>query len=191
MIRINLLPHREEAKKAKREQFFVLVGLVAILGALIVFAGYTLISTAIENQVGKNDFLKKEIAVLDKELDQIKRLKEQTQALLSRKQVIENLQRDRGETVYLLSELVKQVPEGIYLKSLKQDGLKVNITGYAQSNARVSALMRNLEASQWLESPQLIETKAGVLNGRRINEFGMNFTLTRVKPEEAKGKGAK
>lgn len=191
MIRINLLPHREEAKKAKREQFFMLVGLVAILGALIVFAGYTLISTAIENQVGKNDFLKKEIAVLDKELDQIKRLKEQTQALLSRKQVIENLQRDRGETVYLLSELVKQVPEGIYLKSLKEDGLKVNITGYAQSNARVSALMRNLEASQWLESPQLIETKAGVLNGRRINEFGMNFTLTRVKPEEAKGKGAK
>lgn len=191
MIRINLLPHREEAKKAKREQFFVLVGLVAILGALIVFAGYTLISTAIENQVGKNDFLKKEIAVLDKELDQIKRLKEQTQALLSRKQVIENLQRDRGETVYLLSELVKQVPEGIYLKSLKQDGLRVNITGYAQSNARVSALMRNLEASQWLESPQLIETKAGVLNGRRINEFGMNFTLTRVKPEEAKAKGAK
>lgn len=191
MIRINLLPHREEAKKAKREQFFMLVGLVAILGALIVFASYTLISTTIENQVGKNDFLKKEIAVLDKELDQIKRLKEQTQALLSRKQVIENLQRDRGETVYLLSELVKQVPEGIYLKSLKQDGLRVNITGYAQSNARVSALMRNLEASQWLESPQLIETKAGVLNGRRINEFGMNFTLTRVKPEEAKGMGAK
>lgn len=191
MIRINLLPHREEAKKAKREQFFVLVGLVAILGALIVFAGYTLISTTIDNQVAKNDFLKKEIAVLDKELDQIKRLKEQTQALLSRKQVIENLQRDRGETVYLLSELVKQVPEGIYLKSLKQDGLKVNITGYAQSNARVSALMRNLEASPWLESPQLIETKAGVLNGRRINEFGMNFTLTRVKPEDAKAKGAK
>lgn len=191
MIRINLLPHREEAKKAKREQFFMLMGLVAILGALIVFAGYTLISTSIDNQVGKNDFLKKEIAVLDKDLEQIKRLKEQTQALLSRKQVIENLQRDRGETVYLLSELVKQVPEGIYLKSLKQDGLKVSITGYAQSNARVSALMRNLEASPWLESPQLIETKAGVLNGRRINEFGMNFILTRVKPEEAKGKGAK
>ena len=188
MIRINLLPHREEAKKAKREQFFVLAGLVFALGALIVFAVYTFIATSIDNQVSKNDYLKKEIAALDKELDQIKRLKEQTQALLARKQVIENLQRDRGETVYLLSELVKQVPEGIYLKSLKQDGLKVNITGYAQSNARVSALMRNLEASPWLERPQLIETKAGVLNGRRINEFGMNFVLTRVKPEEAKGK---
>lgn len=187
MIRINLLPHREEAKKAKREQFFVLVGLVAILGALVVFAGFTFISASIDNQVSKNDFLKKEIAVLDKELDQIKRLKEQTQALLARKQVIENLQRDRGETVYLLSELVKQVPEGIYLRSLKQDGLKVNITGYAQSNARVSALMRNLEASPWMERPQLIETKAAVLAGRRINEFGMNFTLTRVKAEDTKG----
>lgn len=188
MIRINLLPHREEAKKAKREQFFVLTGLVSVLGALIVFAIYTMISASIDNQASKNDFLKKEIAVLDKQLDEIKRLKEQTQALLSRKQVIENLQRDRGETVYLLSELVKQVPEGVYLRSLKQDGLRVNITGYAQSNARVSALMRNLEASPWLESPQLIETKAGVLNGRRINEFGMSFVLTRAKPEEMKVK---
>ncbi len=185
MIRINLLPHREAAKKARREQFFVLAGLISALALLIVFAGYTLIGTAIGNQDGANDFLKKEIAVLDKQLDQIKHLKEQTQALLSRKQVIENLQRDRGETVYLLSELVKQVPEGIYLKSLKQDGLKVGVSGYAQSNARISALMRNIEASQWLRAPQLVESKAVVLNGRRINEFSMNFTLTRSKQEEA------
>lgn len=188
MIRINLLPHREEAKKARREQFFVLVGLVSVLGALIVFAGYTLIGGAITSQEGANDFLKKEIAVLDKQLDQIKRLKEQTQALLSRKQVIENLQRDRGETVYLLSELVNQVPEGIYLKAVKQDGLKINVTGHAQSNARISALMRNLEASPWLEQPQLVESKAVVVNGRRVYEFGMNFVMTRVKSEEVKGK---
>jgi type IV pilus assembly protein PilN len=188
MIRINLLPHREEAKKERRKQFFVLVGLVSVLGLLIIFAVYTAISGYISSQEGANDFLKKEIAVLDKQLDQIKRLKEQTQALLARKQVIENLQRDRGETVYLLSEMVKQVPEGIYLKTLKQDGLKVNITGYAQSNARISALMRNLEASEWLENPQLIESKASVLNGRRINEFAMNVTLTRVKPDDGKVK---
>lgn len=188
MIRINLLPHREEAKKAKREQFYVLAGLVAVLGALIVFAGYTLIGGAISSQESANNFLKSEIAILDKQLDQIKRLKEQTQALLARKQIIESLQRDRGETVYLLSELVKQVPEGIYLKSLKQDGLRVNITGYAQSNARLSALMRNIEASEWLEAPQLIESKAVVLNGRRINEFGMNFMLTRVVADDPKGK---
>ena len=187
MIRINLLPHREEAKKAKREQFYVLTGLVSVLGALIVFAIYTLIDGQISAQTGNNDFLKKEIAVLDKQLDEIKRLKEQTQALLSRKQVIENLQRDRGETVYLLSEMVKQVPEGVYIRTLKQEGLKVSLTGYAQSNARVSALMRNIDASPWLESPQLVEVKAGILNGRRINEFSMNFILTRVKPDDIKG----
>lgn len=188
MIRINLLPHREAAKKARREQFFVLVGLVSVLAALVVFAVYTFIGAAIDDQVGRNNFLKKEIAVLDKELDEIKRLKEQTQALLARKQVIEDLQRDRGETVYLLSELVKQVPEGVYLKSLKQSGANVSISGYAQSNARISALMRNLDASPWLEQPQLIESKAVVLNGRRVNEFGMNFILTRIQPDDGKGK---
>jgi type IV pilus assembly protein PilN len=90
--------------------------------------------------------------------------------------------------VHLLTELVRQVPEGVYLKSLKQEGNKVNITGYAQSNARVSALMRNIEASPWLESPQLIEVKAAVLNGRRSNEFAMNFSLKRAKPEGDGGK---
>ncbi|MDP3638817.1 MAG: PilN domain-containing protein [Azonexus sp.] len=192
MIRINLLPHREEAKKAKREQFYVLTGLVSVLGTLIVFAIFTLIDGQLTAQTSNNDFLKQEISLLDKELDQIKRLKEQTQALLARKQVIENLQRDRGETVYLLSEMVKQVPEGVYIKTLKQDGLKVSLAGYAQSNARVSALMRNIEVSEWLEAPQLVEVKAGVLNGRRINEFSMNFVLTRANLEEVKsGKVAK
>ena len=192
MIRINLLPHREEAKKAKREQFYLLTGLVSVLGAIIVFAIYTLIDGQVAAQASNNDFLKQEIAVLDKQLDQIKRLKEQTQALLSRKQVIENLQRDRGETVYLLGEMVRQVPEGVYLRTLKQDGLKVSLTGYAQSNARVSALMRNIDASPWLESPQLVEVKAGILNGRRINEFSMNFVLTWAKSDDVKsGKAAK
>ncbi|PKO92896.1 MAG: fimbrial protein [Betaproteobacteria bacterium HGW-Betaproteobacteria-10] len=192
MIRINLLPHREAARKARREQFYVLTGLISVLSALIVFAIFTLIDGQLTVQTGNNDFLKQEIALLDKELDQIKRLKEQTQALLARKQVIENLQRDRGETVYLLSEMVKQVPEGVYIKSLKQDGLKVSLAGYAQSNARVSALMRNIDASEWLESPQLIEVKAGILNGRRINEFSMNFVLTRASSDDAKrGKAVK
>jgi type IV pilus assembly protein PilN len=184
MIRINLLPHREEARKAKKQQFFALVAGALMLGALVVFLGYTIINGQISDQNEANEFLKREIAVLDKQIAEIKRLKEQTQALLARKQIIEDLQRDRGETVYLLTELVRQVPDGVYLKSLKQDGTKVNITGYAQSNARVSALMRNLEASPWLESPQLIEVKAAVLNGRRTNEFAMNFNLTRVQPDQ-------
>ena len=191
MIRMNLLPHREAAKKARREQFYVLFGLVALLAAVIVFAVYTLIETQIEQQNRKNDFLKQEIAVLDKRLEEIKQLREKTNALLARKKVIEDLQRDRGETVYLLSELTQQVPEGVYLKSLKQDGLKVNIAGYAQSNARVSALMRNLEASPWLEQPVLIETKAVVLDGRRVNEFSMSFSLTRAAADENTGEKAK
>jgi len=186
MIRINLLPHREEARKARREQFYVLAGLVSLLGAVVVFAVYSLIDSQIQTQNERNDFLKQEISVLDKQLTQIKRLREQTQALLARKQVIEDLQRDRGETVHLLSEMVRQVPEGVYLKSLKQEGLKVNVSGYAQSNARVSALMRNIEGSPWLENPRLIETKAVVLEGRRVNEFGLDFTLTRVPSEGAK-----
>ena len=191
MIRINLLPHREAAKKARREQFYVLFGLVALLAAVIIFAVYTLIETQIEQQNRKNDFLKQEIAVLDKRLEEIKQLREKTNALLARKKVIEDLQRDRGETVYLLSELTQQVPEGVYLKSLKQDGLNVNIAGYAQSNARVSALMRNLEASPWLERPVLIETKAVVLDGRRVNEFSMSFSLTRAAADENTGEKAK
>jgi type IV pilus assembly protein PilN len=188
MIRVNLLPHREAARKAKRQQFYSMVGGAVGLGALVVFLGYSIINGYISSQVATNDYLKAEIAVLDKQIAEIKRLKEQTQALLARKQIIEDLQRDRGETVYLLTELVKQVPEGIYLKSLKQEGQKVNVTGYAQSNARVSALMRNLEASPWLERPQLIEVKAVVLNGRRSNEFAMNFWLTRVQQDDGKAK---
>lgn len=187
MIRINLLPHREEARKAKRQQFYALVGMISVLAGLIVFLGFSIIATYISVQEEANDFLKREIVILNKQIDQIKRLREQTQALLARKQVIENLQRDRGETVYLLGEMVRQIPEGTYIKSLRQDGVNVSIQGYAQSNARVSTLMRNLEASPWLEAPNLIEIKATQLNGRRLNEFNMNFRVTRAKPGEAAG----
>ena len=156
MIRINLLPHREEKRKAKRQQFYALLGLISVLAGLIVFLVYTIIGGYISVQEEKNDFLKKEIAVLDKQIDQIKRLKEQTQALLARKQIIESLQRDRAEAVRLLSELVKQMPEGVYVKTVKQEGAKITLAGYAQSSARVSTLMRNIESSPWLENPLLI-----------------------------------
>lgn len=117
-------------------------GLVSVLAVLIVFLVCTVIDGYISDQVARNDFLKKEIAVLDKQIDQIK-LKEQTQALIARKQIIESLQRDRSEAVNLLSEMVKRMPEGVYIRSLKQDGTKISLVGYAQSNARVSTLMRN------------------------------------------------
>ena len=184
MIRINLLPYREEKRKAKRQQFYGLLGLVSILAFLVVFLVYTIIDGYVSAQNARNDFLKKEIAVLDKQIDQIKRLKEQTQALLARKQVIESLQRDRAEAVHLLSEFVKQMPEGVYIRSLKQDGTKISLIGYAQSSARVSTLMRNIEASQWLERPQLIEIKAVTVDKRRLNEFSMNAAVKRVATKE-------
>lgn len=184
MIRINLLPHREEKRKAKRQQFYGLLGLVSILAVLVVFLVYTIIDGYVSAQDAKNGFLKKEIAVLDKQIDQIKRLKEQTQALLARKQIIESLQRDRAEAVHVLSEVVKQMPEGVYIRSLKQDGAEISLTGYAQSSARVSTLMRNIEASQWLERPLLIEIKAVTVDKRRLNEFSMNAAVKRVATKE-------
>ena len=179
MIRINLLPHREEKRKARRQQFYGLVGMISVLAGLLVFLTYTIISGYIADQEEKNNFLKKEIAVLDKQIDQIKRLKEQTQALLARKQVIEALQQDRAEAVHLLSELTKQMPEGVYIRSVKQQGVNVVLNGYAQSNARVSTLMRNIEASPWLEKPLLVEIKAAFVDKRRLNEFVLNAVLKR------------
>jgi type IV pilus assembly protein PilN len=190
MIRINLLPHREEKRKAKRQQFYALIGLVSVLAGLIVFLGYTLIASTIADQESQNDFIKKEIAILDKQIDEIKQLKEKTQALLSRKQIIEALQQDRAEPVYLLSELVKQMPTGVYLRSMKQEGQKVSIAGYAQSNARVSTLMRNVEASAWLEKPQLIEIKTATSDKRRLSEFSMIVFVKRATAATAAKKEA-
>ncbi len=190
MIRINLLPHREEARKARRQQFYSIAGMVVALGGLLVFLGYTIIDGYIQHQESRNAFLQSEIAALDKQVEEIKRLKEQSQALLDRKNAIESLQKDRGETVYLLSELVQQTPEGVYLKGLKQNGAVVSVSGYAQSNSRVSTLMRNIEASAWMEGPRLIEIKAVIVDGRRLNEFAMDFRLVRNAGESAGGPGA-
>ncbi len=191
MIRINLLPHREAKRKERRQQFFTLAGLVLTLAAMVVLLIYSVLAGYVSEQESKNDFLKKEIAVLDTRLDQIKRLKEQTQALLSRKEVIESLQRDRSEAVHLLNELTKDVPDGVYLKSIKQEARKVSLSGYAQSNSRVSSLMRNLEGSPWMASPQLMEIKAVTVDRRRLNEFVLVFQLTRSVESSGKNAGAK
>ena len=187
MIRINLLPHREEKRKAKGQQFYVSLGLVGVLACLIVFLGYTIIDGYISAQESRNDFMKKEIAILDKEIEQIKRLQEQIQALLARKQIIESLQQDRADAVRLLSELVKQMPEGVYIRSLKQTGDKVMLNGFTQSNARVSTLMRNVEASPWLKNPQLVEIKASTVDKRRLNEFTLEISLKREQPQQDGG----
>lgn len=185
MIRINLLPHREEKRAARRQQFYALAGMIVVLAGLIVFLVHTVIGGYISRQEQKNAFLTQTIASLDKEIDEIKRLREQTDALLSRKQVIESLQSNRTEIVQLFNELARQVPEGVYIKTLKQTGARIDITGYAQSNARVSNLMRNLEGSPLLEQPSLVEIKAATVNKRRTSEFSMKVMLTRAKQEDA------
>lgn len=187
MIRINLLPHREERRKALRQQFYALAGLVVVAAGVIWFFGYTLIDAMIEHQAEKNRFLKSEIAALDKQIGEIKKLKEQTEALLQRKQVIESLQVNRSEIVHLFNELARQLPEGVYLRSIKQEGQKITLTGYAQSNARVSTLMRNLDESPLLERPVLIEIKAAQVNKRRLNEFAMSIFFTRQSTAEDSG----
>jgi len=179
VIRINLLPHREEKRKARRQQFYAWAGLVVAVSGAVWFAGFSVINGMISSQDSKNDFLKKEVAVLDKQIDEIKRLKEQTNSLLARKRIIESLQANRAETVHLFNELARQVPDGIYLKTLKQADQKIALTGFAQSNARVSTLMRNLEASPLLERPNLIEIKAANIGSRPLSDFSLNVSITR------------
>ena len=185
MIPINLLPHRAARRKAQQQQFFVLAGLTLALAGAIVVAVHIFFAGRIENQVERNKYLESEIVQLDKQIDEIRKLKEQTQALLARKRVVESLQTNRTETVRLLDQLVRQLPDGVYLKSVKQTGQKVNVVGYATSNARVSTLMRNFEASPWLESPTLIEIKAVTVENALLNEFNLNVSISRPKEESA------
>ena len=185
MIRINLLPHREEKRKSRRQQFILFSALAALGGLLVWFIGHSIIAGYVDGQDEKNAMLKQEIALLDKEISEIKGLREQAEALLSRKQVIESLQTNRTEPVHIFNELARQIPEGLYLKSLKQTGSRINITGYAQSNARVSNLMRNLDASPQLQNAELVEVKAAVLNTRRVSEFNLNVSLERQPVEDA------
>ena len=189
MIRVNLLPHREERRKAQRKQLGILAGMVAVLGIAIAVLVHGVIAGYIAIQADRNEFLKKENTKLDKEIEEIKKLKDEIAALLSRKQVIERLQAERSQSVNLLDQLVRQVPDGVYLKTVKQTGLRVNLTGYAQSNARVSTLMRNFGSSPYLEHPDLVEIRSATINNKRISEFTMNVNIKRPQLEEA-GKAA-
>jgi len=189
MIRINLLPHREEKRKLRQKQFGVLAGISLVvalaLGAII----YVVIDQAVQIQKARNKYLNDEIAKLEKQIDEIKKIREETQALLSKKQVVESLQSNRSEPVQLLDQLLRQLPEGLYIKSVKQIGTKINVSGYAQSNARVSAFMRNIQASPYLENPNLVEIKAVEVNKQRANEFSMDFFIKRAQPDTKGGPG--
>lgn len=187
--RINLLPHREIKRAARKREFlFVATGTIVFALATALLA-HTILVGMVDSQLAKNNFLKAEIARVDKEIAEIKRLKEETAALLSRKQVVETLQANRTEAVHLLDQLVRQLPDGVYLKSVRQSAYKISLAGYAQSNARIATLMRNLDSSPWLSNAELVETKAVQLNNLRVNEFNLNVQLKRNPPADS-GKSA-
>ena len=191
MIRINLLPHRENRRKQQQQQFFILLGGVIVIGAVVWFVVHTYLDEQHDLQMSRNKYLQDEIVKLDRQISEIQKLKDQTAALLARKRVVETLQGNRAEVVHLLDQLVRQLPDGVYLKSIKQSGPRVTINGFTQSQARVSTLMRNLESSPQLENPGLLEIKAVTLSGQRINEFLMNINVTRAKVEDDSKKAAR
>jgi type IV pilus assembly protein PilN len=186
VILINLLPHREAARKKRRDLFYVSLGAAALLGGLIsgaIFIGY---QSSIAVQQSKNTLLKAEIVHLEGQIKDIANLQTEIAALRARQQAVEDLQADRNLPVNLLNELVKQLPDGVYLTGMTQNNQSVSVTGVAQSNERVSELLRNLSNnSDWLTRPELIEIVAGTvtLNGkdqRRVSNFNMRVQVRRA-----------
>jgi len=195
-VRINLLPHREEKRQARQRQFVSFAVLLAILSLAVVGLVHMIFATRIEDQEARNKLLKTEIAKLDEQIKEIDKLRDQIQQVLARKQVVETLQANRSEAVHLLDQIVRQLPDGIYLKSIKQSGTRIQVVGYAQSNARVSTLMRNVDASPWVTSPELVEIKLVQLPGARpgaaaqqVNEFILNMQTKRAPPMTAPAAG--
>jgi type IV pilus assembly protein PilN len=174
MPRINLLPWREQERKVKRREFAIALGAAAIAGCIFVGGGKLLYTSWTDSQNEKNNLLKKEIVKLDAQIADIQDLETRKQRLVARMEIIEKLQRKRPEIVHLFDELVKTVPEGIYLTAIKQTGNKLEIHGVAQSSTRVSTFMRNIDSSVWMDNPQLqvVEAAKDSANG------GSNFTLT-------------
>lgn len=192
MILINLLPHREAARKRRREGFFAGMGLFALLGGAVSGAIFLWYSNQISEQQGKNVLLETEIKRLEVQIKDIATLQQEIASLRARQEAVEGLQADRNLPVHLLNELVRQLPDGVYVTSVKQENQAILIQGVAQSNERVSELLRNLgSASPWLTRPELIEIIAGNValtpkDQRRVANFNMRVQLLRAS-EAVKG----
>ncbi len=201
MILINLLPHRDAARKRKRELFFIALGIAALIGGLICGAVYSWYQAQIAGQKDKNTLLKTEISKLEGQIKDISGLQQEIAALRARQTAVEDLQGNRNLPVYLLAELVKQLPDGVYINSMRQDNQAVLITGVAQSNERVSELLRNLaNNSVWLTKPELVEITASSIalsarDQRRVSNFSMRVALKRAsdqaKPSASAAPGPK
>jgi type IV pilus assembly protein PilN len=196
MILINLLPHREEARKRRKEAFFVSLGIAALLGGVICGLIYVMYQAQISSQNDKNTFLQAEITKLENEIKEVATLQAEIASLRARQQAVESLQADRNLPVYLLTELVKQLPDGVYISSMKQENVTINLLGTAQSQERVSELLRNLaNNSQWFTRPELIEIVAASVNlsardQRRVSNFSIKVQLRKPAEVEKPAAGA-
>ena len=191
MPRINLLPWREAQRKERKLAFLVALGVAALAAGVTAFAAYLLYGSMIEAQEHRNSSLRAAIKTLDKEIEEINSLESAKQKFIARMEIIEKLQRSRPEIVHVFDEIVRTLPEGVYLTSVKQNGMRLKFEGIAQSSTRVSSFMRNLDGSQWLRNPELevVQTTKG-------SGPGSSFTLTADQvtaagPEAAGGKVAK
>ena len=192
-VRVNLLPWRSERRAAQRRHLGILAGMVAGLAAAVVLLGHFVMDGFVRAQESRNAYVKKQNEDLDKEIKLIDALQKEISDAKARRDLIERLQADRSQAVVLLDQMVRLTPDGVYLKTLKQNGAKVAITGYATSNAQVSNLMRNVAGSTVLQNPELIEIKAATVNNRRLSEFAMNLSMKQKveEPDKAGAKGAK
>jgi len=191
MIRINLLPYREENRQIRRKQFYTFLGVVVAIAVALVVAVYMLLDLRVQAQEDRNRFLSTKISDLEKQIQEVAALKQEIAGLIERKNTIESLQEDRSETIYLLSEMVEKVPGGIYLTTLTQKNKTVTLTGYTQSSSRVSTLMKNIEDSSWMEAPRLNEIRAVMVAGRPLGAFSLQFRLVKEKQAPAPAAGEK
>jgi type IV pilus assembly protein PilN len=191
VIMINLLPHREERRRRRKIAYYAGLGVAAMVGLAIVGVWYLVVEQLVSGQQQRNSFLQGEIAKLDIQIKDIASLKAEIASLKARQKAVEDLQIDRNVPVHVLNELVRQVPEGIYITSVKQDGQNLNVAGIAQTQERVSEFLRNTAYnSEWLVKPELVESKATVLQGankeqKRLFDFSVRLTVKRPQDSAA------
>jgi len=183
MTRINLLPWREMRRKEQDRQLLSIGVGAWILMGLVIFYAHLHVSGLIENQQKRNQYLQNEIKKVEEEIKEIRELQAARNALLARMRIIQELQTDRTQVVHMFDDLVRKTPEGVYLLTLKQSGKALTLTGAAQSNARVSAFMRNLDSSDWYTKPELDVINVKSKGGERVSEFTMRVNQ-KVKVEK-------
>jgi type IV pilus assembly protein PilN len=190
MTKINLLDWRAQRRQQRKQQFFALLGLSFLVSAIIVVIAYAVVDEAIDHQKNRNEFLQNEITELDKQIKEIQELQRVKANLLARMKVIEQLQQSRSATVHFFDEIINTLPDGVYLTSIKQSGGSVTLNGIAESNGRVSAYMKNLDASPWFRDPKLVVIRTSDRNHQRNSEFQLQVTnLTKSTDNSQAGAG--